>query len=101
MDILKYLCGIAVLFFWACEPEEQPIPDEWKKLENFASIEAQMPLGENYESQIFYSLERAEVVKKVSKMEWFTSEKRLKRIRPYDLEKTKIISDIDISLKQT
>ncbi len=70
MDILKYLCGIAVLFFWACEPEEQPIPNEWKKLENYASIEAQMPLGENYESQIFYSLERAEVVKKVSKMEW-------------------------------
>ena len=37
----------------------------------------------------------------VSKMEWFTLEDCIKHIRPYNLEKIKIIKNIDYSLKQT
>ena len=37
----------------------------------------------------------------VSKMNWLTLEDCVKHIRPYNLEKIKIINNIDHSLKQT
>jgi hypothetical protein len=37
----------------------------------------------------------------VSKMSWFTLEDCIKHIRPYNLEKIKIIKNVDYSLKQT
>lgn len=37
----------------------------------------------------------------VSKMEWFTLEECIQHIRPYNLEKMKIITNIDVSLKQS
>ena len=37
----------------------------------------------------------------VSKMSWFALDDCIKHIRPYNLEKIKIIKNIDYSLKQT
>jgi len=70
MDIVKHLIFISFLTLMACEPEEEFIPSQWKKVEDFLAKEQKISMGEQYENQVYYNLEKEAVVKTVGKMDW-------------------------------